>query len=162
MKKVLIIWGVCLFITGCQQDAGLPDDTAVLARVGEVAITEQMVAALLLNQSVAQPSAEQKAAFDKAPAKYLPQYGGFCAFGIYAGAKFRVDPNKFIQKDGKYYLSEKQIKAILDQPLDPTVARQFRRSAFSAHAQGDGADRRGAGARAPDPSGGGCAFRSDR
>ena len=62
MKKVLIIWGVCLFITGCQQDAGLPDDTAVLARVGEVAITEQMVAALLLNQSVAQPSAEQKAA----------------------------------------------------------------------------------------------------
>ena len=49
-------------------------------------------------------SAEQKALFDKAPGKYLPQYGGFCAFGIFAGAKFRVDPNKFILKDGKYYL----------------------------------------------------------
>ena len=49
-------------------------------------------------------SKEQKAAFDKNPAKYLPQYGGFCAFGIYAGAKFRVDPTKFISKDGKYYL----------------------------------------------------------
>ncbi|MEW7290177.1 YHS domain-containing (seleno)protein [Aquimarina sp. 2304DJ70-9] len=49
-------------------------------------------------------SAEQKAAFDKNPAKYLPQYGGFCAFGTYAGAKFRVDPTKFIVKDGKYYL----------------------------------------------------------
>lgn len=49
-------------------------------------------------------SAEQKATFDKSPAKYLPQYGGFCAFGTYAGAKFRVDPNKFIVKDGKYYL----------------------------------------------------------
>ncbi len=49
-------------------------------------------------------SAEQKATFDKNPAKYMPQYGGFCAFGIYAGAKFRVDPNKFLVKDGKYYL----------------------------------------------------------
>ncbi|RNC87006.1 MAG: hypothetical protein ED556_06165 [Winogradskyella sp.] len=49
-------------------------------------------------------SAEQKATFDKNPKKYLPQYGGFCAFGCYAGAKFRVDPNKFIVEDGKYYL----------------------------------------------------------
>jgi len=49
-------------------------------------------------------SAEQKSTFDKNPAKYLPQYGGFCAFGAYAGAKFRVDPNKFLVKDGKYYL----------------------------------------------------------
>ena len=49
-------------------------------------------------------SAEQKTTFDKNPEKYLPEYGGFCAFGIYAGAKFRTDPNKFINKDGKYYL----------------------------------------------------------
>lgn len=49
-------------------------------------------------------SAEQKATFDKNPSRYLPQYGGFCAFGAYAGAKFRVDPNKFIVKDGKYFL----------------------------------------------------------
>ncbi|MEO0528000.1 MAG: YHS domain-containing (seleno)protein [Bacteroidota bacterium] len=49
-------------------------------------------------------SADQKTTFDKNPNKYLPQYGGFCAFGTYAGAKFRVDPNKFLVKDGKYYL----------------------------------------------------------
>ncbi len=49
-------------------------------------------------------SAKQKATFDKNPTKYLPQYGGFCAFGVYAGAKFRVDPNKFIVKNDKYYL----------------------------------------------------------
>lgn len=49
-------------------------------------------------------SADQKATFDKNPSKYMPQYGGFCAFGVYAGAKFRPDPNKFITKDGKYYL----------------------------------------------------------
>jgi len=49
-------------------------------------------------------SAEQKATFDKNPSRYLPQYGGYCAFGCYAGAKFRVDPDKFIVKDNKYYL----------------------------------------------------------
>lgn len=49
-------------------------------------------------------SAEQKAKFDKNPDKYLPQYGGYCAFGTYAGAKFRPDPNKFVVKDGKYFL----------------------------------------------------------
>jgi len=49
-------------------------------------------------------SAEQKATVDKNPEKYLPAYGGFCAFGIYAGAKFRPAPNKFISKNGKYYL----------------------------------------------------------
>ena len=49
-------------------------------------------------------TAEQKKKFDKNPSKYLPQYGGYCAFGVYAGAKFRPDPNKFIVKDGKYFL----------------------------------------------------------
>ncbi|WP_350285004.1 YHS domain-containing (seleno)protein [uncultured Croceitalea sp.] len=49
-------------------------------------------------------SAEQKTTFAKNPERYLPQYGGFCAFGCYAGAKFRVDPNKFLVNDGKYYL----------------------------------------------------------
>ena len=38
--------------------------------------------------------ADQKARFDKNPAKYMPQYGGYCAFGTYAGAKFDVDPQQ--------------------------------------------------------------------
>ena len=49
-------------------------------------------------------NADQKKKFDKNPSKYLPQYGGYGAFGVYAGAKFRPDPNKFIVKDGKYFL----------------------------------------------------------
>lgn len=49
-------------------------------------------------------SKEQKATFDKNPSKYLPQYGGYCAFGVSVGAKFRVDPNKFVVSNGKYYL----------------------------------------------------------
>lgn len=49
-------------------------------------------------------SQEQANTFKKNPERYMPQYGGFCAFGVYAGAKFRPDPNKFIVKDGKYFL----------------------------------------------------------
>ena len=48
--------------------------------------------------------AKQKSKFDADPNKYLPEYGGYCAFGVYAGAKFRPDPNKFLTKDGKLYL----------------------------------------------------------
>lgn len=47
---------------------------------------------------------EQKKSFEENPKKYLPQYGGYCAFGVSVGAKFRVDPNKFVVKDGKYFL----------------------------------------------------------
>lgn len=46
----------------------------------------------------------QQTAFEANPQKYLPEYGGFCAFGIYAGAKFRTDPNKFLVAKGKLYL----------------------------------------------------------
>ncbi|MDC6363817.1 MULTISPECIES: YHS domain-containing (seleno)protein [Flavobacteriaceae] len=49
-------------------------------------------------------SADQKKTFEAAPEKYLPQYGGYCAFGVSVGAKFRVDPTKFVVKDGKYFL----------------------------------------------------------
>jgi YHS domain-containing protein len=49
-------------------------------------------------------SADQKKSFEANPRKYLPQYGGYCAFGVSVGAKFRVDPNKFVVKDGKYFL----------------------------------------------------------
>ena len=47
---------------------------------------------------------EQKNKFEENPTHYLPQYGGYCAFGVSVGAKFRTDPNKFVVKDGKYFL----------------------------------------------------------
>ena len=55
-------------------------------------------------------SADQKKSFDKNPGRYLPQYGGYCGFGVYAGAKFRPDPNNFIVKDGQYFLYLKNLE----------------------------------------------------
>ena len=49
-------------------------------------------------------SADQKTKFDATPAKYVPQYGGYCATGIAVGAKFRTDPNKFLVRNGKLYV----------------------------------------------------------
>ena len=49
-------------------------------------------------------SAEQVRKFKTNPNQYLPQFGGFCAFGVYAGAKFRTDPHKFVVSNRKLYL----------------------------------------------------------
>ena len=35
---------------------------------------------------VRSPRHRKQAEFDKAPAKYAPQYGGFCAYGVLKGA----------------------------------------------------------------------------
>ncbi|MFH0344207.1 MAG: YHS domain-containing (seleno)protein [Chromatiales bacterium] len=39
------------------------------------------------------------------PAKYAPQYGGFCAFGMAGGYKAATDPAAFTVIDGKLYLN---------------------------------------------------------
>ena len=49
-------------------------------------------------------SAENKAAFDKNPAKYVPQYGGFCAYGVSVGVLSDIEgPGGFVH-DGKLYV----------------------------------------------------------
>lgn len=39
------------------------------------------------------------------PESYLPQFGGFCAFGASVGAKFDGDPQVWRVVDGKLYLN---------------------------------------------------------
>lgn len=44
-------------------------------------------------------------AFKKNPAKYLPEFGGFCAWGVGAkSTKFPINPETFEIIDGKLYL----------------------------------------------------------
>jgi YHS domain-containing protein len=44
-------------------------------------------------------------AFRADPARYLPQYDGYCAFGVSRGYKADVDPAAFSIVDGKLYLN---------------------------------------------------------
>ena len=55
-------------------------------------------------------SAENKAAFEKNPDRYVPQYGGFCAFAAANGAKADVDPHAYIVRDDKLYLNFSEAK----------------------------------------------------
>jgi YHS domain-containing protein len=51
-------------------------------------------------------SAEHKAAFVADPAKYMPQYGGFCSWGVSQGRLFDVDPvNGWTISEGKLYVN---------------------------------------------------------
>lgn len=50
-------------------------------------------------------TAENKAAFDKNPSAYEPQYGGWCAYAMgNTGEKVEVDPETFKILNGKLYL----------------------------------------------------------
>lgn len=50
-------------------------------------------------------SAENRDAFQASPEKYLPQYGGYCAYGTAAGYKAPIDPSAFTLEGGKLYLN---------------------------------------------------------
>ncbi|WP_340117219.1 YHS domain-containing (seleno)protein [Pelagibius sp. 7325] len=50
-------------------------------------------------------SAAHRDAFVAAPARYAPQYGGFCAFGTAMGRKFDGDPTAWAIVDDKLYLN---------------------------------------------------------
>ena len=53
-------------------------------------------------------SAENLATFEADPAKYVPQYGGYCAYGLAGGYKAPVQPEAFTVSEGKLYLNYNQ------------------------------------------------------
>lgn len=59
-------------------------------------------------------SEEHKNLFVAAPAKYAPQFGGFCAFGVALDKLFPVDISTWQVRDGKLYLN-----------LNPDILKKF-------------------------------------
>ncbi len=49
-------------------------------------------------------TAANKAAFEKDPAKYTPENGGFCTYGVAVGKKFDGDPRFAEVVDGRLYV----------------------------------------------------------
>jgi YHS domain-containing protein len=58
-------------------------------------------------------SAANKTEFDKNPAKYAPQYGGYCALSLSKGRLADIDPNNFVIYKGKLYVcaSAKELRS---------------------------------------------------
>jgi hypothetical protein len=50
-------------------------------------------------------SQSNRDAFAANPAKYAPQYGGYCAFGAAGGYKAAIEPAAFTVVNGKLYLN---------------------------------------------------------
>ena len=50
-------------------------------------------------------SNEHKTLFEKSPERYLPAYGGYCAYGVALGKKFVSDPEVWKIVGGKLYLN---------------------------------------------------------
>lgn len=57
---------------------------------------------------------EHKKLFTDNPAKYAPQFGGYCAFGVALDKLFPVDINTWQVRDGKLYLN-----------LNPDILKKF-------------------------------------
>ena len=49
-------------------------------------------------------SEQNQKAFEANPTRYVPQYGGFCAFGVSVGKKFDGDPSFAAVRNDKLYV----------------------------------------------------------
>lgn len=61
-------------------------------------------------------------AFAADPDRYVPQYGGFCAYGVAVGKKFDGDPHLWLVEDGKLYLNlNEEIYATFLEDVDGNI-----------------------------------------
>lgn len=69
-------------------------------------------------------NAENKAAFEANPEKYVPAYGGYCAFGVTGGRKFVGDPLAYRVVEGTLYLNlSKQVQERWIQDIPGNIER---------------------------------------
>ena len=67
---------------------------------------------------------ENKNAFEKEPEKYLPAYGGYCAYGVSVGKKFVGDPEAWKIVDGRLYLNlDKNIQKIWFEDIPGNIVK---------------------------------------
>ena len=126
LKALLILIGLALTLSGCaplivQSPGGALTPVNVVAaedgarlmlfgadvvayfteskhRVGDAAITS-----VIEGVTFRFATAQNKALFDKAPDRYLPQYGGYCANGIVYGIPYGGNADAWRVIDGKLY-----------------------------------------------------------
>jgi hypothetical protein len=69
-------------------------------------------------------SEENKKAFEKDPERYLPAYGGYCAFGVAINKKFIGDPEVWKIVDGTLYLNlDENIQANWNQDIQGNITK---------------------------------------
>jgi YHS domain-containing protein len=63
-------------------------------------------------------SAENRATFEADPAKYAPQYGGYCAYAVAKGSTAKAEPDAWTIHAGKLYLNfDRSVRAIWEKDI---------------------------------------------
>jgi YHS domain-containing protein len=73
-------------------------------------------------------SAENRALFSQAPAKYAPQFGGFCSNGIVYGIPWGGEPDTWRIIDGKLYIFGGQSSKdyfLMDEKANMALANRY-------------------------------------
>lgn len=69
-------------------------------------------------------SAANRDAFVENPAKYAPQYGGFCAYAVSKGYTAPIDPQAFSVVDDKLYLNySKSVRNIWSKDIPGNIVK---------------------------------------
>lgn len=69
-------------------------------------------------------TAEHKAAFDKEPSKYAPQFGGFCAYAVAKNSTAKIEPDAFQIVNGRLLLQyDKSIRAKFSKDTPGNLAK---------------------------------------
>lgn len=58
-------------------------------------------------------SASHRAAFQRRPERYAPQYGGYCAFAMSQGRVVDIDPRQWKTEHGRLYLNANRLAQYL-------------------------------------------------
>lgn len=147
---------VLLTSTGFAQDSNAPGQTLVLGLQGYSPVS-------YLEKQLAEPgspafradhegvtyfftSAQQRRQFAQNPQRYLPAYGGYCAYGCAVNGKFTPDPTNFTVVDGKTHLFLKNEQLDTKVLWDKEELRAVKKRA-DAYWQQQNASRAYAGAR---------------
>lgn len=106
--------GELVNISGASKTAVSGYDTVAFFTEAKPANGSPFIAADYQGATYFFASEEHKKMFTADPAKYAPQFGGFCAFGVGLGKLFPVDINTWQVRNGKLYLN-----------LNPDILKKF-------------------------------------
>lgn len=69
-------------------------------------------------------TAANRERFEKDPAAYVPQYGGFCAYAVSRGYTASVDPDAWAVVDGKLYLNySKRVQRLWQEDVPGNISK---------------------------------------
>jgi hypothetical protein len=83
-------------------------DAVAYFTVGEAKKGDEQYSAVHGNVTYHFASAAHRDLFAADPTGYLPQYGGYCSYGVRLGKKFDIDPAAWAVVDGALYLQLNQ------------------------------------------------------